>query len=111
MKKPKRERDILDNPEFKRYARHVLKEMVPKMADSAYVITIAPDGGTAADVKQAVEIGYAILLNKPLIVLKTPGRVVAEKLLRIADHVVEGDMSTEAGRAAVSDQFKRIMNQ
>lgn len=110
MKKPRRGDAILNDPEFKRYARHFLDEVAPKMVESAYVITIAPDGGTA-DVKQAVEIGYAILLNKPLIVLKTPGRVVAEKLLRIADHVVEGDMSTEAGRTAVSDQFKRIMNQ
>jgi nucleoside 2-deoxyribosyltransferase len=102
--------DILDDPDFKRYARHFLDEVAPKMMESAYVITIAPTGGEA-DVKQAVEIGYAIMLGKPLIVLKQPGQVVAEKLLRIADHVVEGDMSTEVGRTAVGEQFKRIMNQ
>lgn len=110
MKKPKRERDILDDPDFKRYARRVLKDMVPKMAGSAYVMTIAPDGGTA-DVKLAVELGFAILLDKPLIVFKQSGRVVGERLLRIADHVVEGDTSTEFGRAELADNLKRIMNQ
>lgn len=108
MKKPKR--DPFDTTEFKRYARRVREDMVPKMLDSAYVMTIAPNGGDA-DVKIAVEIGYAILLNKPLIVMKVPGRVHSEKLLRIADYVVEGDMDTEAGREAMYAQLERIMKQ
>jgi nucleoside 2-deoxyribosyltransferase len=87
-----------------------MAKVAPHMKDSAYVITIAPTDGLA-DVKIAVEIGYAILLGKPLIVLKQPGRPVAEKLLRIADYVIEGDMDTEVGRESVQEQLKRVLKQ
>jgi hypothetical protein len=99
-----------DDSDFKAFAKHIRTNMVPAMRDSAYVITIAPDGSDA-DIKIAVEIGTAILLNKPLVVLKIPGRVVAEKLLRIADHVIEGDMATEAGRESVLAQMNRVLRQ
>lgn len=102
--------DILRDPRFKKFARSVQEDLVPAMKGSAYVMTIAPDGG-AVDVKIAVEIGFAILLDKPLIVLKMPGRPVAERLLRIADHVVEGDMTTEAGKEAMFAKLKAVMNQ
>lgn len=102
--------DILRDKRFKKYAKHVREEMVPKMRGSAYVMTVAPTGGDV-DVKIAVEIGYAILMDKPLIVLKPAGRTVAEKLLRIADHIIEGDMDTEEGRASISEQLRRLMNQ
>lgn len=103
-------KDIFDDIEFKEYAEHFMLEVAPKIKDSAYLMTIAPDGGHA-DVKIAVEIGYAILLNKPLIVVKMPGRTIAEKLLRIADHVIEGDLTTEEGRDSIFQQFARIVAQ
>lgn len=102
--------DILDDPDFQEFAQLVRELVAPNIKASAYVITIAPEGGNA-DIKQAVEIGLAILMNKPLIVLKMPGRVVAEKLLRIADHIVEGDMNTEDGRDSVMAQLKQAMRQ
>lgn len=101
---------VLRNKQFKRFAKHFRENVLPNMKTSAYVITIAPEGGDA-DVKIAVEIGFAILLDKPLIVLKAKGRPVAERLLRIADHVVEGDMDTEAGRKDVAEQFERLLKQ
>ena len=102
--------DWLDREDFKTWARGILDDMVPKMAGSACVISIAPPSGIV-DVKIAVEIGYAVLLDKPLIVFAPKGRHVAERLLRIADHVITGDFETEAGRQEMLEQLQRIMKQ
>jgi hypothetical protein len=92
------------------FAEFVRCELVPKIAASAYVISIAPSP-EEADVKAAVELGLAILLDKPVIVFKPHGRIVAERLLRIADHVIEGDISTETGRQAAYDKLCAILAQ
>jgi nucleoside 2-deoxyribosyltransferase len=102
---------ILDDPDFKTFAQQIRENMLPAMKGSAYVISIAPPSDADVDVKLAVEIGYAILLDKPLIVFKIPGRVIGEKLMRIADHVVEGDLETDEGQAAAMAQITRIMRQ
>jgi hypothetical protein len=104
-------RDWSKHPGFRKFARQVAESTMPHMAESAYVITIAPPTGTEADVKQAVEIGLAILMDKPLIIFAPKGRTVADRLLRIADHVVEADMDTEAGRAEAMRKLEAVMNQ
>lgn len=95
---------------FKKFAKRVMDEMVPAMHGSAYVITIAPKGGEA-DVKLAVEIGFAILMDKPLIVFVPKGRAVGERLARIADHVLEADMTTEAGQKEAMNKLRILMGQ
>ena len=97
-------------PEFRKYAEEVITGMVPQMEGSAYVISIAPTKG-AEDVKIAVEIGFALLLDKPLIVFAPEGRHVAERLLRAADHVITGDVGTEAGRQEMFEKLGRIIQQ
>jgi hypothetical protein len=94
---------------FKRFAQHVLKETVPGIANSAYVMAIAPPTGAEADVRQAVEIGFAILMDKPLIVICPKGRHVGERLLRIADHIIEADITTEEGRVELAEKMKAII--
>lgn len=102
--------DPFDAPEFKAFAKRVLRDAAPKIASSSHFIAIAPTGGTA-DIKIAVEIGLAILMDKPLIVLAPKGRTVADRLLRIADAVIEVDMETEAGRDAAADKIKAALQQ
>lgn len=101
---------MTDEGEFKRFARRATKFLRPKIASSAHVIVVAPDQ-SEADVKIALEIGYTILLDKPLIVFKPPGRTVAPRLLRIADKVIEVDMKDEAAMERAADELKRFMNQ
>lgn len=101
--------DWAEDSDYKAFAEQVLQDTVPKMADSAYVMAIAPMVGTKADIRQAVEIGLAILMDKPLIVIAPTGRTIADRLLRIADHVIEGDMSTEEGREDIMAKMKTIM--
>lgn len=111
MKRDERERSSPFNTDaFREFAQRTLSRTLPKILDSAYVITIAPEAGTA-EIQMAVEIGLAILHEKPLIVMAQDGRVHGEKLLRIADHVVRGDLTTEEGRLAAAEKLKVIMQQ
>lgn len=104
-------REWADTQEFEEFARDALENMVPAMAKSSYVIATAPPTGSKADIKQAVEIGMAILMDKPLIVIAPDGRVIGERLLRIADAVVKGDLETEAGREQIVEQLRSKLNQ
>lgn len=103
--------DWSDDPGFREYAEHVIKETLPQMRDSAMFMTIAPIRDEIADIKQATEIGMAIMLDKPLIVIVPPGRHMAEKLLRIADHVITADITTKEGRDQMAAAIKAVTNQ
>ena len=98
--------------QMEKFAKRVLHDAVPKIADSGYVIAIAPTRGTE-DVKMAVEIGFSILLDKPLIVMVPIGkeRHHGEKLLRIADFVVEVDMDSEESRIEAQQKIMQFMQQ
>lgn len=78
--------DPWDDPTAKRWARHVLDEMVPKMKGSAAVCSIVPDG--EGDVKFWVELGAMIMLNKPIVIVAFDDRQIPEKLRLVADEVV-----------------------
>ena len=97
--------------EFKRFAKTVLKYTVPEIRQSVYFVAIAPEEDAIADVRYAVEIGFAILLDKPLVVVAPKGRHVAERLLRIADHIIVADIETESGRVEIAKQLKGYLNQ
>ncbi len=64
------------------------REMAPKLSSSAFVMALDP--GDEIDPKIALEIGYAVLLNKPIMVVAKPGRS-NDGLRRIATRVLEGD--------------------
>jgi hypothetical protein len=103
-------RDPFKSPDYRRYAKRFFDEVAPMIKSSAYMVTIAPPT-SAADVKIATELGFAILLDKPLVVLAPRGRHIAEKLLRIADHVITGDMDTPAGMAEMQARLKAVLTQ
>jgi hypothetical protein len=88
--------DLYDNPEFRAYAKRVRTELVPMIEDSALTVSLLPEG--ELDVKFAVELGLSILLDKPIIAVVKPGVKVSNKLVLVADQIVEGDMSTEEGK-------------
>lgn len=110
MKNPK-PFDPSRDREFGKFARSVIDDLVPKMKGSAHVMVVAPSKDEKLDVYLAVQIGYAILLDKPLIAVVPAGRIVAERLLRIADHVVEMDDSSDAGRERTMQKLQAIMTQ
>ena len=69
-------------------ARIAEESIVPQMRKSAFVIAYA-DGALPVDVWMALQIGFAVMFEKPLIVMATEGFAVPPRLAAIADEVVK----------------------
>jgi len=76
------------DPQAKRYLDHVRLNVLPRIEESALFLALMPDG--EPDLKMATELGLAILLGKPLIVVATRGEVIPDSLERLASAVVRG---------------------
>jgi hypothetical protein len=74
------------------YAR---ADILPKMEQSAFVLGVM--GGTGGnDLFMALQIGLALTLDKPLILIVPPGSWVAPRLRSVARAVIEGDTADSA---------------
>lgn len=78
--------DDWDDPTAKRWVRHVLADMAPKMRNSRIVCSIVPND--EGDVKFWVELGAMIMFNKPIVVVAFGDQQIPDKLRRVADEVV-----------------------
>ena len=87
--------------------RHAKRDLYPKMAESAMFLSLYPSDGTP-DAKFCLELGMAIMLDKPIIAVTKRGVPVAKHMLRVADKVVEldwddPDATAEALRKAMME--------
>jgi hypothetical protein len=89
--------DLFDNPEARAWAHQVLEDLVPRISDSSLTVSIVPKPGHVDDVKFALELGFSIMLGKPIILAVVPGRGVPDKLMRVADEVIEYDVADVPG--------------
>ena len=89
--------DPFNDPEWLDYADHVRRELVPMIEDSA--VTVSMFTGEI-DPKMAIETGYMILMDKPIIVSVAPGAKVPRKLALVADEIVEANLDDPAEAAA-----------
>jgi hypothetical protein len=80
--------DPFENPEFQDWADHVRTEVIPMIRDSPVTFSIAPPPDKV-DVKFAVELGFLIMMDKPIILCVPPGTPVPDKLARVADAIIE----------------------
>lgn len=96
-------RDWLDNlsdhekEEWERFVDHTRKHTITAMDESAFVVSIVPKS-TDVDIKYAVELGAAIMMEKPIMAVVLPGARIPPKLRLIADLVVETDLDTDEGQ-------------
>ena len=98
---------VWEHPDYLAWAKEVREGMFPKMAESSVNMALITDA--EADVKLAVEIGYGILLDKPLVVLVTPGVVLSKKLVAVADEIITVDLDDmEASYPRVQAALTRI---
>jgi hypothetical protein len=95
--------------DWRKFERHVREKIIPDMRTSQLVMLISPDISAEFDVRFAVQIGAAVLLEKPLVVIVPAGSVIAPKLERVADRIIRGDSSTEEGREALRAQMERFL--
>ncbi len=97
-----------DRASWDAWVRDVREGTVKKMADSAMVMSLVPDG--EPDIKFAVELGMAIMLGKPIVALALHGQAIPPKLREIADAVIEvSDMDTEAGKAELQAKLMPVL--
>lgn len=78
------------------------------MAESALVMSIANGN---IDVKFACEIGYAIWLDKPIVVVNVQGQPLPEKLRMVATRIVDVDWSTQEGRDEAAERVGQVITE
>lgn len=69
------------------WMQRVRDELIPRLASANTVVSLIPDG--LADVKYAVELGFSILMDKPMIFFVRPGTTVPKKMIAVADRILE----------------------
>jgi hypothetical protein len=88
----------------------VKSELFPKMEASRVFMAISPN--SEPDAKFCVELGAAIMYDKPIVVVVAQGREVAPGLRRIAHHIIdEVDLETPEGRSALADRLYPIFEE
>lgn len=95
-----------EDREWEEFVRNAREHSIKQIEASAMVMSLVPDDDF--DVKFALELGAAIMLDKPLIVIVVPGRRVSEHLRRVADEVVEVDIDTEDGQERLQAALRRL---
>jgi len=101
--------DIADDPEFKAWAEQVRLHALPALRDSALSLNLVPTGDT--DIKFAVELGMAIMLDKPIIAIVQPGTKVPERLIRVADHILDVDLDAPDASQRVQQAISKVMEE
>lgn len=86
-------------------ARRARETLEPMVRDSAVAMSIYTG---KIDPKMALETGYMILLDKPIIAIVTPGAKVPAKLAMVADEIVEGEIGDPDFQARMMAAMDRV---
>lgn len=89
-----------DREVWDEFVESVRRDALEKIADSSVVLSLMPRG--EVDIKYAVELGLAIMLDKPLLVVAHPDAIVPRHLELVADNIVRADLDTAEGREHVA---------
>lgn len=82
--------DVWDTPEGRDWVKQHNENLRPMIRDSALSMMLWPADGEP-DAKIAVELGFILMLGKPLVILKPSGANIPPTLARIVDAIVEYD--------------------
>jgi nucleoside 2-deoxyribosyltransferase len=102
--------DLTKSKEWRQFVRHVRESVVPKISDSEVMVSIA-ESRDDFDVRQAVEIGVAMLLDKPMVLVVPEGRQAPARLVRAADKVIYASVDSEEGRQQILDGLRAYFKQ
>lgn len=93
-----------NHADWRRFVVSVNKDLVPKMAGSSAVII--PMGRDDTDVAFALQVGFAVIMQKPLLLIVPAGFDPPPKLEGIADRIVRADYTSEEGRLRVQKELR-----
>lgn len=79
--------DVFEDPQVKKMLRHFKENVLPNIADSTQFAALI--SGKMPDAKMCLEIGAAVLLDKPIIAICFEGAAPSQHLLKIATKIVE----------------------
>lgn len=98
--------DPFEHPDVKAFFQRAESELFPRMKESAASITIFGK----PDPKLCMELGAALLFDKPIIVMVPDGRgPVPANLKRCASAIVEGSMDDPTLQKRLQDALKGVL--
>lgn len=71
------------------YSARFRREVLPKLLSSIVFMSIGSEATRDFDVRQATELGAALLMDKPVLLVIPAGRTISTRLRRVADAVVD----------------------
>lgn len=97
-----------DDRAWRDYSARFRREVLPKLMDSGMFLSLGSEVGTF-DVKQATELGAALLCDKPMLLLVPKGRTIGVRLRRAADVIVDDwDPSDPASQDRMVEAVRRL---
>lgn len=81
--------DLFDDHQAQELLRLMVDHLVPGLVRSTVVAHTVPEG---LDARSALELGLAIMMDKPIIVMVPEGRTVPSGLARLAMGAVDMDL-------------------
>lgn len=102
-----------DEAEFSEWVRERQQNLLPKVAQSEYVMSFVPETKHRSDIKFCLELGVSLMMDKPLILVDAPGVDIPARLASIADAVIHLDHPpfTEEGTAQLADRYPAAVAQ
>lgn len=97
-----------DDKDWADYSAQFRTEVLPKILDSAMFLALQSNESDF-DVQMATQLGAAIMLGKPLLVVCPAGRTIPECLRRAADELVEEwDIKADDAQERLMAALKRM---
>jgi hypothetical protein len=97
-----------ERAEWNAIVEHFRRDALEKMTESAFVMSIVPSPGKL-DIKFAMELGAAIMLDKPILAIAQPGAELPPKLRLVCEEIVQADIDVEDGREAIHLAIDRLL--
>jgi nucleoside 2-deoxyribosyltransferase len=88
------------------YSRAVEKALLPELESSDVAIIVY---GGKTDVKQATEVGYAVLMGKPLVVIAEADVAIPDGLSEAADTIILGSIDVPEVRLTLASTVDQLL--
>ena len=99
--------DLYLTQEWREYAEHAVESTLPMIEKSEVFLSIGALG-VKPDVRMATELGFALMLGKPLVFIAEPGQIIPEGLRRAADKIIFGEIQHPKTQAKLKEALKSI---